>query len=118
MEPMRLNPSVRARHLRLEPGNPLPDTRREADPLPRQYLGIAEAVARAAAQGPGVLPPGIAHAVLRLAFGSGAALPVDRDMTNASGVSTAPRLVRTPRPLRRREEREPRSTLRLKCTSE
>ncbi|MFL5559842.1 MAG: hypothetical protein ACJ79K_00055 [Gemmatimonadaceae bacterium] len=44
--------------------------------LPRQrhVVGIAESVARAVTLGPGVLPVGIADAVLRLAFGRGAGL--------------------------------------------
>ena len=49
------------------------------DPLPRHGVGIAEAVARAATYGPGVLPPGIADAVLRLAFGRGVEIPAEQD---------------------------------------
>lgn len=86
---MRLNPNPRRRHLTLEhdkqrpvagrvsfallgPQAPLAGARIQAvDPLPREVVGIAEAVARAAAYGPGVLPPGVTDAVLRLAFGRG-----------------------------------------------
>ncbi len=58
---MRLKANAGPRHLTLAPAAPAP------------MIGIADAVALAAARGPGSLPPGIATAVLRLAFGRGAA---------------------------------------------
>lgn len=62
MEPVRLTAAGRRKGLTLMPG-----VRPQRD-----VIGIAESVARAVTLGPGVLPDGIADAVLRLAFGRGA----------------------------------------------
>jgi hypothetical protein len=48
---------------------------------PRHVVGLAESVARAVTSGPGVLPTGIADAVLRLAFGRGAEISAEEDAT-------------------------------------
>ena len=98
---MRLNPNAGARHLTL------------ARDVPAPITGIAEAVALAAARGPAMLPPGIADVVLRLAFGRGALLPAVESANESSmlldpGARRALRVVHTPRPVVRREKRQPR----------